>query len=163
MATTRTSTISPISPISSLSSRSRRALLAAHRLRHLTTSLTISWDSLGEGAREALVREIQLAADDLGSIADPWAPGPHRGADTDPLRFLTPRERQVLDGLAAGASTPDLAARLGLSTSTVRSYVKAVLSKLGVHSRLEAVVLLLESGKAEERAPAGRGSERRHG
>jgi DNA-binding NarL/FixJ family response regulator len=160
MATTRTSTITPIS---SLSSRSRRALLAAQRLRHLTTSLTISWDSLGEGAREALVRDIQRAADDLGSIADPWTPGPHEGADTDPLRFLTPRERQVLDGLAAGASTPELAARLGLSTSTVRSYVKAVLSKLGVHSRLEAVILLQKAVDGAERAPGDRGAEPRSG
>lgn len=109
------------------------------------------------------MRDIQRAADDLGSIADTWAPGPHEGADTDRLRFLTPRERQVLDGLAAGASTPELAARLGLSTSTVRSYVKAVLSKLGVHSRLEAVILLQKAGDGAGRVLLGQRSEPRSG
>lgn len=154
---------SKISGISAFPSRPRRDLLAAHRLRHLTTSLTISWDSLGEGAREALVRDIQRAVNELGSTTDPPASSPPEGADTDPLRFLTPRERQVLDGLAAGASTAELAARLGLSVSTVRSYVKTVLSKLGVHSRLEAVIMLLETGNGAGRVPTGHGSEQRSG
>jgi DNA-binding NarL/FixJ family response regulator len=152
---------SPISPISAFPSRSRRDRLAARRLQHLTASLSTSWEELDGHAREALVQEIRLAVDELASSAYPSDPG--LAGDTDPLRFLTPRERQVLDALAEGASTPKLAARLGLSTSTVQSYVKAVLSKLGVHSRLEAVVLLLEAGKPAERVPPGRGSERRHG
>jgi DNA-binding NarL/FixJ family response regulator len=152
---------SPISTISAFPSRSRRDRLAARRLQHLTASLSTSWDELDERAREALLQDIRRAVDELASSTYPSDPGLAR--DADPLRFLTPRERQILDGLAEGASTPKLAARLGLSTSTVQSYVKAVLSKLGVHSRLEAVVLLLESGNAAERAPAGRGSERRHG
>jgi len=58
----------------------------------------------------------------------------------DPLaRFLTPRERQVLDGLAAGDTTAMLAGRLGMSRTTLRTHVQSILSKLGVHSRLEAV------------------------
>jgi DNA-binding NarL/FixJ family response regulator len=152
---------SPISAISAFPSRSRRDRLAARRLQHLTASLSTSWDELDEPAREALVQEIRQAVDELASSTYPSGPG--LAGNADPLRFLTRRERQVLDALAEGASTPKLAARLGLSTSTVQSYVKAVLSKLGVHSRLEAVVLLLEAGNAVERATAGRGSERRHG
>lgn len=160
MAMKDLSTISANSKIPAFPSRSRPDLLAADRLRHLTTSLTLSWDSLDERAREAVVREIQWAVDQLGSTSDPSPPAPPEGADTDLLRFLTPRERQVLDGLAAGASTAELAARLGLSISTVQSYVKAVLSKLGVHSRLEAVILLLKVGNAANRVSAGHGSHR---
>jgi DNA-binding NarL/FixJ family response regulator len=148
---------------SAFPSRPRRDLLAAHHLQHLTTSLTISWDSLAAPAREALVREIQQAVNELGSTTDPSASAPAEGADVDPLHFLTPRERQVLNGLAAGASTRELAAQLGLSVSTVRSYVKAVLSKLGVHSRLEAVILLLETGNGAGRDRANHGSDRRRG
>jgi DNA-binding NarL/FixJ family response regulator len=152
---------SPISAISAFPGRSRRDRLAARRLQHLTASLSTSWAELDGHARSALVQEIRKAVDELASSTHPSDPRPSE--NTDPLRFLTPRERQVLDALAEGASTPMLAARLGLSTSTVQSYIKAVLSKLGVHSRLEAVVLLLEAGNPAERAPAGSGSEQRHG
>lgn len=55
------------------------------------------------------------------------------------LRFLTPREREVLDGLREGAGTAELAHRLGVSVSTTRSHVQSVLHKLGVHSRVAAV------------------------
>lgn len=157
------STISANSTMSAFPNHSRPDLLAANRLRHLTTSLTLSWDSLDERAREALEREIQWAVDQVGSTSDPSPPALPGGADTDLLRFLTTRERQVLDGLAAGASTAELAALLGLSMSTVRSYVKAVLSKLGVHSRLEAVILLLKVGNGANRVSASHGSQQRSG
>lgn len=42
-----------------------------------------------------------------------------------------------------GASTRRIGQLLGVSTATVRSHVKSVLAKLGVHSRVEAVALLL--------------------
>lgn len=61
-------------------------------------------------------------------------------------RFLTPREREALEGLAAGESTAGLAARLGVSAATARTHVQNVLSKLGVHSRLEAVIFAVENG-----------------
>jgi len=60
--------------------------------------------------------------------------------ERDPqARFLTDRERQVLDGLANGDTTTLLAVRLGVSVATVRTHIQSLLSKLGVHSRVEAV------------------------
>lgn len=53
-------------------------------------------------------------------------------------RYLTVRERQCLALLVDGLRTEDMARRLGVSTTTVRSHVQALLTKLGVHSRLEA-------------------------
>ena len=53
---------------------------------------------------------------------------------------LTPRQAQVLDLLVAGASTDQMAETLHLSRQTVRNHVRALLRRLGVHSRLEAVV-----------------------
>jgi DNA-binding CsgD family transcriptional regulator len=52
---------------------------------------------------------------------------------------LTPREREVLRLLAAGANTKIAAERLGISPATVRNHVQNLLGKLGVHSRLQAV------------------------
>ena len=57
---------------------------------------------------------------------------------------LTGREWEVLDMLSASMSTDAIATTLGLSTETVRSHVKAVLRKLGVNSREDAVVRATE-------------------
>jgi len=52
---------------------------------------------------------------------------------------LTPRERDVVALLVSGSSTRDIAARTGLTVSTVNTYLKRIFSKLGVHSRVELV------------------------
>jgi DNA-binding CsgD family transcriptional regulator len=53
---------------------------------------------------------------------------------------LTPRQREVLALLTAGKSTAEIAAELALSQETVRNHVRQVLRRLGVRSRLEAVL-----------------------
>lgn len=55
--------------------------------------------------------------------------------------FLTQRERECLAMLVAGLDTAAISRRLGVTRTTVRSHVQAILTKLGVHSRLEAVAL----------------------
>lgn len=55
------------------------------------------------------------------------------------MRSLTPRERTVLTLLQSGESVRTIAESLEVSEATVRSHVKAVLSKLGVSSQLAAV------------------------
>lgn len=57
-----------------------------------------------------------------------------------PVPELTPRQAEVLRHLAAGCSTAQIAAHLGISRQTVRNHVRDLLARLGVHSRLEAVV-----------------------
>ncbi|MBK9179883.1 MAG: response regulator transcription factor [Acidimicrobiales bacterium] len=59
---------------------------------------------------------------------------------------LTPREVDVLTSLAMGATTDSIADELGLSVNTVRNHVQSVLTKLGAHSRLEAVAIGLRAG-----------------
>ena len=59
---------------------------------------------------------------------------------------LTPRERQVLDLLALGESKEAIARRLFLSTNTVRNHIQNILTKLGAHSRLEAVAAAAREG-----------------
>jgi two-component system nitrate/nitrite response regulator NarL len=55
--------------------------------------------------------------------------------------YLTSRERDCLGFLVEGLDTSAMAARFGISQATVRTHVQAVLTKLGVHSRLEAASL----------------------
>jgi len=52
---------------------------------------------------------------------------------------LTKREREVLTFMAAGLTASAAARRLGLSPDTVRTHMKNILAKLGVHSKAEAV------------------------
>lgn len=58
---------------------------------------------------------------------------------------LTAREQSVLAEAAAGGTTHEIAQRLFLSDGTVRNYLSAVFSKLGVRSRLEAIRVAKES------------------
>jgi DNA-binding NarL/FixJ family response regulator len=53
---------------------------------------------------------------------------------------LTPRQAQVLHLLARGCSTEQMADELGVTQDTIRNHVRAILRRLGVHSRLEAVI-----------------------
>jgi DNA-binding NarL/FixJ family response regulator len=57
---------------------------------------------------------------------------------------LTPREREVLNLLAGGVDVEGMASSLYISPQTVRSHLQRVLDKLEVHSRAEAVSLLLD-------------------
>lgn len=54
---------------------------------------------------------------------------------------LTAREREVLQLLAVGKSTRDLAGELFVSQATARNHVQSIMNKLGAHSRLEAVAI----------------------
>ena len=72
----------------------------------------------------------------------PRAAGTRRPPQQDAARrlaaFLTGRERQCLALLVEGLDTTGMAAKLGVSQATVRTHVQSLLTKLGVHSRLEA-------------------------
>jgi DNA-binding NarL/FixJ family response regulator len=57
---------------------------------------------------------------------------------------LTPRELEVLRLMAGGMSSRKIAQHLGLSYSTVRTHIRAIVAKLGVHSKLESVVTARE-------------------
>ena len=56
---------------------------------------------------------------------------------------LTPREREVLQALAEGLDGPEIARRLRISIPTERNHMASILTKLRVHSRLQALVFAL--------------------
>jgi DNA-binding NarL/FixJ family response regulator len=59
---------------------------------------------------------------------------------------LTPREWEVLRALAEGMNDKEIAERLYIGVGTARSHVARMLTKLGVHSRLQALVLAARHG-----------------
>ena len=63
------------------------------------------------------------------------------------LERLTPREIQILEAMAAGRQPEEIAAELGMSPNTLRTHTQNVLTKLRVHSKMEALVLAIRHGK----------------
>jgi DNA-binding NarL/FixJ family response regulator len=62
---------------------------------------------------------------------------------------LTEREREVLAAVASGQSNDEIAAALVLSPQTIQTHVRNILAKLGVHSKLEAVLFAARHGFVE--------------
>ena len=54
---------------------------------------------------------------------------------------LTAREREVLILLTAGKSTADIAGALVVASATARNHIQSIMTKLGAHTRLEAVAI----------------------
>ncbi len=76
----------------------------------------------------------------------PGADPPVNPPASSPPPALTSREREVLRLMAAGASTKAVAAKLSVSPATARNHIHNTLTKLEVHSRLEAVTLAMRRG-----------------
>ncbi len=66
--------------------------------------------------------------------------------ETPGLRDLTDRETEVLHAMAAGLSNAEIADKLYVGETTVKTHVGRVLMKLGVRDRVQAVVAAYESG-----------------
>ncbi|MDA3645349.1 response regulator transcription factor [Saccharopolyspora indica] len=78
---------------------------------------------------------------------------PRLAGTTDARRLashLTARERQCLRMLVDGAHTAAMAKQLGVAPTTVRTHVQSVLTKLGVHSRLEAASFAMRHGLLDD-------------
>ena len=71
------------------------------------------------------------------------------------LRQLTSRELEILQMITEGHSTSEIAEHFFLSPLTVKSHVKNIYSKLGVHSKLEAVTFALRHGAVEVAVDGG--------
>lgn len=103
---------------------SGRVVALAHLLRNIDRTKRL----------EHFVHEVAASAQYVLKTHD----GNGTNAETPPA-YLTPRELEVLRLLARGAGTDAIAEKLGVSRFTVHNHIGAVLSKLGVHSRAEAV------------------------
>ena len=74
-----------------------------------------------------------------------------------PFSDLTPRESEILSHVAEGQSNKMIARALSITDGTVKLHVKAILRKLGVHSRVEAAVIAVEQGLGRKKNPGNDG------
>lgn len=75
-----------------------------------------------------------------------------RKADARPFPQLSARETEILDQIARGLANAEIARELFLSVKTVQNHVSAILGKLGVASRAEAVARARDAGLGTDRS-----------
>ena len=93
-----------------------------------------------------LAKAIRAAQDGISTFAPEVTDILVRSVRQPHLIFenLTPREREVLSLVVKGLGNNEIANSLMISLSTTKSHVSSVLAKLGVASRTEAIVMVLE-------------------
>lgn len=112
---------------------------------------------IAEPVRAARVRSVLALDPGLVVLTDPADAADIVVSDAVPAtlrrpmedmgnRNLTPREREVLELLAAGASNKMIARRLGISVATAKFHVAALLGKLGARGRSDAVAIGVRRG-----------------
>lgn len=93
-------------------------------------------DDVLSAVRSAARGELVIRSDEFSSLL-----GQLRKTPEQKTHLLTARELEVLQKLGRGNSTETIAEDLFISVNTVRNHVANILSKLGVHSKLEAVAI----------------------
>jgi DNA-binding NarL/FixJ family response regulator len=114
-------------------------------------------DDLIEAARAIHRGETWIPQRMLGAVLDHLMG--RRRDQREAMRYvgrLTAREREVLARLAEGADNDAIAQALVISPETARTHIQNVLSKLGVHSRLEATAFVIKNHLLEELETADR-------
>jgi two-component system nitrate/nitrite response regulator NarL len=99
---------------------------------------------------EALEKAHQghLAVDPL-MLQDVLRPRVQKDDPLWALKFLTEREWEVMRCIMDGLSTEQMAIHLGVQRSTARTHVQNLLTKLGVHSRLQVAALMTAHASSE--------------
>lgn len=106
----------------------------------------VSLDRLAAVVVSAAGGEAWLPARVLAQVLRRLAAAEPGDAHPNPIDRLTAREQQVLRYTARGLTRREIATELNVSVNTVRSHSQHMLSKLGVHTTLEAVALVLRDG-----------------
>jgi DNA-binding NarL/FixJ family response regulator len=109
-------------------------------------------DEIMDAARRLAAGETLISSDELAEMLR------LAGQSREELREarasieqLTQREMQVLEALAEGLTNREIAERLHMSVDTERTHMMNILSKLGVHSRLQALLFAARYGLIELR------------
>ncbi|NEW39431.1 response regulator transcription factor [Nocardia cyriacigeorgica] len=107
---------------------------------------SVSGQDLVASVRAVAAGDGVLAPEVTRAVIAAFAAAPDTPADSAPdgLADLTEREREVLDCLGDGLSNAQIAGRLFIGETTVKTHVSRVLTKLGVRSRVQAAILARE-------------------
>jgi DNA-binding CsgD family transcriptional regulator len=85
-----------------------------------------------------VVREVPVPV----RVAEPFAPDPERARHFG----ITPRELEILEAIAAGLSTREMADKLAISENTVKTHAGRLFEKLGAKRRTHAVQIAKDAG-----------------
>ena len=113
---------------------------------------TIEGDALASAILRAMRGEAVVADELTGKLVQAYrdaAAAPTTATalpPASPIAQLSPREREILRGIARGASNKVIARELGIAETTVKIHVQHVLRKLDVASRVQAAVIATEHG-----------------
>jgi DNA-binding NarL/FixJ family response regulator len=99
-------------------------------------------DDLTKAVKAVASGQVFLDPEVTRLMLDYLVEGPQRIA-RGPVDGLSPREHAVLACLGEGLTNKQIAARLGLAEKTIKNYVTAILSELGIRNRSEAAVVSL--------------------
>ena len=110
---------------------------------------TIEGDALSTAIERVMRGEPVVAPEMTGklmSVLRGDTPRPPPSPATALLDLLSPREREILRGIARGASNKEIGSSLGIAETTVKIHVQHVLRKLAVSTRVQAAVLAASAG-----------------
>jgi len=121
---------------------------------------SIEGDALSAAIARVMRGESVLASEMTGKLMDAFRDtsanaasakgsaeaGSASTAHASALQSLSPRERDILRGIARGASNKEIGAELGIAETTVKIHVQHVLRKLGVSSRVQIAVVAANAG-----------------
>jgi NarL family two-component system response regulator YdfI len=106
------------------------------------TDRTSLFDTIRAAARGETLLKPEIMAKVLSSVGS----HPSGKAATEPPSILTERESQVLEGVARGERSKEIAVHLGISERTVKAYLASIYDKLGVDSRAAAIAVAAQKG-----------------
>ena len=111
---------------------------------------TIEGHALAAAIRRAVRGECIVAEEMTGKLVAAYrgaaAPLVEPAAPASPLQTLSPREQDILRGVAHGQGNKEIARSLGIAETTVKIHVQHILRKLDVSSRVQAAVIAVEHG-----------------
>ena len=114
---------------------------------------TIEGDALVTAIHRAMGGASVVAEEMTGKLVAAYRGAAAAPADSEaappppsPIEQLSPRERDILRGIARGASNKEIARDLGIAETTVKIHVQHVLRKLGFNSRVQAAVAATAHG-----------------
>lgn len=113
---------------------------------------TIEGDALVDAITRAVHGESVVAPEMTGKLFAAYRGAASTGLRAakatvaTPMALLSPREQDILRGIARGASNKEIGRDLGIAETTVKAHVQNVLRKLNVASRVQAAVIATEHG-----------------
>ena len=101
-------------------------------------------DMLPRALRAVMAGEYWIGRNDVSRVVDRMRERSNSGAaaSRSPTADVTPRQRQILAAIAAGATNRDIARQLSIGPSTVKYHLAQLFDKLGVSTRLELALLV---------------------